>query len=202
MKKYNINQTTLKILALYRYDYSAALHIREIARKISVDVKAVQLQLKMLTDLNVLLSQSKGKNKEYRLNLANHLTKYYLELAENYVTIVFLAENFEVKKIASETQDYLGGCLVLFGSFAKGEMTPESDMDLLVIDDQKVDTIAAIKAGKLIGRDLSIKVTAKQEFQQGLTDGDPLIREVVANHIILKGIGTIVDSMWRYYEKR
>jgi hypothetical protein len=43
MKGYNINQTTLKILGLYRSDYRRSLHLRQIARETNVDVKAVQL---------------------------------------------------------------------------------------------------------------------------------------------------------------
>ena len=98
MKKYNINQTTLKILSLYRSNYSASFYLREIARQTKVDVKAVQLQLKALEKMNVTQSLRKGRNKEYSLNLRNYSTKYYIVLAEAYTSIVFLSENFEVKK--------------------------------------------------------------------------------------------------------
>jgi predicted transcriptional regulator len=71
MKKYNINQTTLKMLGLYRSNYDASFHVRAVARETNIDVKAIQLQLKMLEKINVVSSTQKGRNKEYSLNLDN-----------------------------------------------------------------------------------------------------------------------------------
>ena len=82
MEEYNINQTTLKILGLYRSDYGRSLHLRQIARETKVDVKAIQLQLKRLERMNILSSLRKGRNKEYTVNLQNSIAKYYLMLAE------------------------------------------------------------------------------------------------------------------------
>lgn len=202
MKKYNVNQTTLKILGLYRNNYAAAFHVREVARKVRIDVKAVQLQLKMLENVNVVSGTTNGRNKEYRLNLGNYLTKYHMVLAETFASITYLNENFEVKKLISEIGDHLCGCIVLFGSFAKGEMTQESDIDLLVINDRKPDTHAAVEMGRLIGREVSVKSTTGKRFLEGLMNGDPLIREVIANHIILKDLDTICNVMWLYHAKR
>ena len=202
MKKYNVNQTTLKILGLYRSNYATAFHVREVARKIRIDVKAVQLQLRMLENVNVVSGTTNGRNKEYRLNFGNYLAKYYMVLAEAFASITFLSENFEVKKLISEIGEPLGGCIVLFGSFAKGEVTPESDIDLLVISDGKPDTNAAVEAGRLMGREVNVKSTTKEKFLDGLMNGDPLIREVIANHIILKDIDTICNVMWLYHAKR
>jgi predicted nucleotidyltransferase len=202
MKKYNVNQTTLKILGLYRSNYATAFHVREVARKIRIDVKAVQLQLRMIENVNVVSGTTNGRNKEYRLNLGNYLAKYYMLLAEVFASISFLSENFEVKKLISEIGEPMGGCIVLFGSFAKGEMTQGSDIDLLFIGDGKPDANAAVGAGRLIGREVNVKSTTEKKFSDGLMNGDPLIREVIANHIILKDIDTICNVMWLYYAKR
>jgi predicted nucleotidyltransferase len=202
MKKYNVNQTTLKILGLYRSNYATVFHVREVARKIRIDVKAVQLQLRMLENVNVVSGTTNGRNKEYRLNLGNYLAKYYMLLAEVFASISFLSENFEVKKLISEIGEPMGSCIVLFGSFAKGEMTQGSDIDLLFIGDGKPDTNAAVEAGRLIGREVNVKSTTEKKFSDGLMNGDPLIREVIANHIILKDIDTICNVMWLYYAKR
>jgi predicted nucleotidyltransferase len=199
MKEYNINQTTLKILSLYRNNYRASLHLREIARKTSTDVKAIQLQLKKLEKINIILGTTKGRNKEYTLNLNNHTTKYYIILAETYATIIYLGKNFEIKKLASEIEDHTGNTTVLFGSFVKEETTAESDIDLLIITHEKPDTNTIREAGKLINREINVKFTTEEQFQKGLTNNDPLIKEIVANHITLKGIDNICNIIWRYY---
>jgi predicted nucleotidyltransferase len=91
---------------------------------------------------------------------------------------------------------------MLFGSFAKGEMTQKSDIDLLVIGDKKSNLDAVRETGRLIGREIGVKSTTEEKFLEGLMNGDPLIREVVASHVILKGIDTICNVMWRYYARR
>jgi predicted nucleotidyltransferase len=202
MNNYNINQTTLKILALYRSNYTTAFHVREVAREIKVDVKAVQLQLRMLENVNVVLSIVKGRNKEYRLNLDNYLVKYYMILAETFASITYVGRNFEVKKLIGEAIDQLCGCVVLFGSFAKGEMTLASDIDLLVISDRKPDIDAVVEMGKLIGREINVKSITEGKFLEGLMNGDPLIREIIANHITLKGIDTVCNAIWLYHAKQ
>jgi predicted nucleotidyltransferase len=199
--KYHINQTTLKILSLFRSNYKTSLYLREIAREIQVDAKAVSLQLNRLEKTNILTSIQKGKNKEYSLNLGNYLTLYYIVLAEDFVTIEYLDRNFEVKKLVSETTDKLGKIAMLFGSFAKGNMTQESDIDILIIDDKKPNLSVFKEVGSLLSREISIKCMSEEQFSNGLANKDPLTLEVAVNHIILKGIDNVCNMLWRYYAK-
>jgi len=201
LKEYNINQTTLKILGLYASDYKMSLHLREIARETKVDVKAVQLQLKKLEKINVLSGTLKGRNKEYCLNRGNSITKYYMILAETFASITYLGKYFEIKKLVGEMGDRIGDVIILFGSFAKGEMTEESDVDLFVIAEKNIDMNAVREAGSLIDREISVKSANKKQFLKGLMDGDPLIMEVVSSHVLLKGLDDFCSIMWRYYAR-
>jgi uncharacterized protein len=200
--KYNINQTTLKILSLYRNNYNTSLHLREIARQTKIDVKATQLQLKKLENTNTLQATTKGKNKEYTLNLHNYTTKYHMTLAETYTTITYLNQNYEIKKLLTETQNQLGNTAILFGSYANGTTTEESDIDILIITNKKPDIDTIKEAGKLINKEINIKQTTEQQFQEGLQNNDPLINEIIANHILLKGIDNICDTLWRHHARR
>ncbi len=201
MKEYNINNTTLKILGLYRNDYGRSLHLREISREVGVDVKAVHLQLKKLEKLNILSGIPKGRNKEFTLNLSNSITKYYMVLAEAFASIIFLEKNFVIKKIISETGDGTEGAIILFGSLAEGEETEESDVDLFVLTEKSLNENIFAETGSLVGREINVKYTSKKRFLKGLKDGDSLIREVASRHIVLKGVDDFCDVMWRYYAK-
>jgi len=202
MEEYNINQTTLKILALYTNDYRKSLHLREIARETKVDVKAVQLQLKRLEKINVLSSIIKGRNKECSLNLDNSIIKYYMIMAETFSSIIYLRKNFLIKKVVNEIGNQIEGVIVLFGSFAKGQTTKESDIDLFAISDKKLNMSAVREAGKLVGRSISVKSASKRQFMKGLKENDPLISEVVSNHVILKGVDDFCDIIWRYHARQ
>ena len=68
---------------------------------------------------------------------------------------------------------YLG----LFGSYARGEQTPESDIDLLLIiehNDNKI--ITKIKEfEKMYNKEIHFHQATKDKFQAGLKEKDPLV---------------------------
>lgn len=198
---YYINQTTLKILGLFRNDYKTSFYLREIARNVHVDAKAVGLQLNRLEQVNIVKSLQKGKNKEHTLNLNNFLTLYYLILAETFTTLEYLNRNFEIKKLVRETTEKIGKTAILFGSFAKENMTKESDIDILIIDNEKSDMIILKELGNLLSREVNVALMSEEQFTNGLVIKDPLVQEIAANHIILKGIDNYCNMLWRYYAK-
>ena len=199
LEEYNINQTTLKILGLYLDDYKKSLHLREISREAQIDVKAIQLQLQKLEKINVLSSIIRGRNKDYSLNLNNVTTKYYLIMAEIFASIIHLKKNFMIKKIVEEIENKIHDPLILFGSFAKGTYTKESDVDIFMIGDKKINTGLIIEATSMVGRKISVKSTSREQFLEGLRNNDPLIKEIVSNHIVLKGADQFSDIMWCYH---
>ncbi len=202
MEEYNINQTTLAIVGLYRGNYGRAFYLREIARDVGVDVKAVQHQVKRLEHLNILASKERGRITEYRLNLANVLTRYFLALAETFAAAQYLAKHFVIKKLVSELGDAVDGGLVLFGSYAKGESRRGSDIDVIVLGEKTVARPVFENISRLIGANISPKTISRHQFLNGLRENDPLIREVTASHIVLKGADQFCDLMWRYYARR
>jgi len=202
MEQYNINQTTLRILGLYASDYKKSLHLREIARETKVDVKAVQLQLKRLEKRNIFSSITKGRNREYYLNLSNSISKYYMILAETFASLSYLGKNFLIKKVIDEIGNHIEGTIILFGSFAKGEASETSDIDLFVVTEKRLDRSIFMKAGNLISRETTARSSTRRQFLKGLENGDALVREVISNHVVLKGIDQFCDTMWRYYARK
>jgi predicted nucleotidyltransferase len=202
-QQHNINQTTLKILGLYRSDYERSLHLREVARETGAGVSPIHVQLKKLEKMKILSSAIKGRNKEYSPNLSNFLTKYYMTLAETFKSITYLEENFLIKKIISELKNRIEGTIILFGSFAKARATKESDVDLFIVTEQKSKAYINVmrEVEGLTGRTISVKSASEMEFLRGFERGDPLLREVVSDHIILRGIDSFVDMMWRIHAR-
>jgi len=194
-----INSTTLRILGLYRNDYSKSLHPREIARTLNVSANTSDLQLKRLETMRVLLRTRKGKNVNYSLNLGNITAKYYMSLAETFATVTFLENHFLIKKAIHELDEHITGAVILFGSFAKEQATESSDIDLFILTDQEPDTRAITEVETLIGRDINVKSTTTRRFTEGLQHGAPLMWEVVSDHVVLKGIDAFCDALWRHY---
>jgi predicted nucleotidyltransferase len=199
-----ITNYSFAIQSLYRTNYTTALHARAMAKKLSVSHVTLLPHLRQLEKAKIILFRKVGKNKEYLLNPNNSLTKHYLEIAEELVTINYLVKNFQIKKISDQMSSLdLTGSLLLFGSYTKGYSTEESDIDLFYLGRLEQDQRSEIKKrGKIYGKEINVKNSSIENFLNGLRTGDTLIREIVENHIILQNPDPFVNLLWRHYNER
>jgi predicted nucleotidyltransferase len=193
-----------KILSLYRQNYTANLHMRAMAKLLDTSHMTLLPHLKRLEELKILQTEKVGKNKHYTLNKDNVLTKYYLIATEELVTIDYLEKTFLIKKLAEHlTSIDISNPLILFGSYAKGYATEESDIDLFSIgrlNEKQTNHIQKFEA--TFGKKINIKTASAENFNAGLRAGDILIREVVANHVVMCNLDSFVTVLWRQYVER
>jgi len=189
------------ILNLYRTDYTKSLHVRAIAKLLNTSHVTLLPHLKKLEKNKILLSRKVGKNKEYLLNHNNILTKDYLALSEKLEAIKYLQKNFLIKKVYQHLINVnVQGAVVLFGSYAKNYATETSDIDLFCLGKLSQNQIMEIKKiGKIYGKEISIKTSTIENFNEGLITGDTLIKEIIKNHVILQNPDLIVNLLWRNY---
>ena len=199
-----ITNCSFAILSLYRTNYMTTLHVRAMAKKLSVSHVTLLPHLRQLEKAKIILSRKVGKNKEYLLNPNNSMTKQYIEIAEKLVTINYLTMNFQMRKISDQLSNLdLTGSLVLFGSYTKDYSTEESDIDLFHLGRLEQDQQSEIKKrGKIYGKEINLKNSTIENFLNGLRTGDTLIKEIVENHIILQNPDPFVNLLWRHYNER
>jgi predicted nucleotidyltransferase len=108
------------------------------------------------------------------------------EILEPPVNETLLAEI--VRRIA----DFVPGCcIVLFGSYAYGEPTENSDIDLLVIVDSSEDPL--VVAGDLYLRlrprlvSIDVVVVTPEAVRQHANAYDPMLSEAISNGKVLYG---------------
>lgn len=194
-----ITNHIFEILCLYRTDYTTSLHVRAIAKLLDTSHVTLLPYLKELEKNKILTSKKVGKNKEYTLNPDNILTKYYLTVSEKLETIKYLQKNFLIKKISQHLINInLQGSVVLFGSYAKNIATETSDIDLFHLGKLSENQIFELKKiGKIYGKEISIKTSSLENFNEALKTGDILIKEIIKNHIILHNPDLFVNLLWR-----
>ncbi len=92
------------------------------------------------------------------------------------------------------------GTIILFGSFAKGRASKESDVDLFIVSEEETSVhINAVREIEgLTDRKINVKSMSEAEFLKGFARGDLLMR-VVSDHVMLKGIDSFVNMMWRIH---
>jgi predicted nucleotidyltransferase len=201
-----VEKTTnyLKIITLYRTDYTTNLHVRAMAKLLGTSHATLLPYLKQLEKNKILRHERVGRNKQYRLNTANILTKHYLTITEETVTIEFLEKTQLMRKLA-EHLDAIDtpNPLILFGSYADGTATEESDIDLFTIGTLTKDQLTHLKKFEATyGKKINVKTTTVDNFNAALRTGDILIKEIIRNHIILQNADLYVTILWRYHAER
>ena len=193
-----------RILSLYRTDYTANLHMRAMAKLLDTSHMTLLPHLKRLEELKILQTKTVGKNKQFTLNKDNLLTKYYLIATEELVTIAYLETNFLIKKLAEHLNKIdIPNPLILFGSYAKGYATEESDIDLFSIGKLTENQQNHLKKFEAtFGKKINVKTVTTANFLEGLRTDDTLIKEVVTNHIVISNPDPFVTMLWRQYVER
>jgi predicted nucleotidyltransferase len=198
--------TSLKfeILNLFRSNYSIQLHVREMAKLTKKSHVTLLSHLQALEKDKILISKTIGRNKQYSLNLDNIITKNYLTISETIATTSFIEQIFLIKKITKEILNInLLGTMIIFGSYAKKTFQEDSDIDLFFIGqitEQEIQKIRNI--GKIYGKTINLKKSTFNNFESGLKKKDPLIIEIIKNHIIIQNPEQFVHFLWRYYNEK
>ncbi len=193
----------LRVLQPFLTDYRSSFHIRQLAKILKMNHRTVSLALESLEEKNIVLYKIEGRNKKYFLNLDNYLTKGYLTNTEFAKGMMFIAKEFIIKKMLSEFKPDIikDAPIILFGSYVKDEKTKESDIDIVILGGTKQLTE---KLEEFWGRhniEAHIQKISPKTFSEGLRNRDPLVTEIIKNHIVLNNTFAFVDILWRYYNE-
>lgn len=201
-----VDKTTnnkLSIISLYRSNYLAQHHTREMAKLLRKSHVTLLPHLNALEKEKILIAKMVGKNKVYTLNLDNILTKNFIIISELVESIFYQEQVFLIKKINTEIFKFnLPGTLLLFGSYAKKTFKEDSDIDLFYLGELKETEIIKIKAiGKTYGKTINLKTATLPNFESGLRKKDALIMEILKYHVILNNPDTFINALWVYYHE-
>lgn len=158
-------------------------HVREIAKKLSINHMNISRKIKELEDENVVDFREEGKNKVYFLKKTIE-AKTYAFSAENYKLNKLLEKYPKLRGIIDKIQRNKKIRLaLLFGSYAKGIAKPESDIDIYI------DTLDIKIKEEIILIDLRLSIKIGKYNKSNL-----LIKEIEKNHVIIKGIEQYYDK--------
>ncbi len=157
----------------------------EIARDLQIPKTTAFRKLKSLADTNILLQFKKGRATVYRVNNNNYIVKELLIPLMKAETDV-IAER--IKKFCRQLNPKVG---ILFGSVARNEMTPNSDIDIAIIvsprDMSRIEKRASEIKNKIFENEgilISTLVFEAAEFKKRYRNNDMLIKEIAAGKVI------------------
>lgn len=193
-----MNKTSLKIIELFLIERKEC-YLREIAKKTNKSTSTTSRQLNLLKNDGILNEKRVGKELFYSLNLKNNSALKLCELVEIQKLESFYKRNSEMKIIL---EDFLNKIkdenlvsAAVFGSVANESYAKDSDIDLILITNKRKEFTEEIRnIHAEYGRDLSIVSMTKKEFRE--KKSEPLVREVIRNHLILYGYEHFVREVF------
>jgi predicted nucleotidyltransferase len=130
-----ITPTMMQVFEFFLENNLNEYYEREIVRKTGVSKGSAGKILKMLTKLGFLTREEKGRLTIYKLNQNEAVVKQFK----------ILINTFALKPLTDMLKE-VSKRIVLFGSCSQGTDTKESDIDILVVTNEK-DIVAQIISG-------------------------------------------------------
>jgi predicted nucleotidyltransferase len=151
-------------------------HVRGIAGTLGAAATSVSRKLEGLVSGNVVDYRMEGRNKVFSIK-KNIQAKNYVFSAEKYKLGKTIRK---YPKIGIIIDDVLKKCrervIILFGSYAKFTADAESDIDIFV------------ETGKGKVKEEIEKINSRISVKTGgLRTDSPLVKEIIGNHVILRG---------------
>jgi len=188
-----IHNTDFEIMNQFLGDYTREIYGRELIGKISLSQKGIALALSSLEKEGILTSRKSGNMKFFSLNHQFARIKDSIVMAEITQKTSFLSKHQTIANLFKSDERIMG----IFGSYAKSTQKKDSDIDIFIIG-EKTSQDYATKA-KVYDLNVSIKYFSSKEFKDLLKKKNPLIREIIDNHIILFNVERFIEYLWRDY---
>ena len=191
-----MNETELRVLAGF-FPATNDITIKELEQKSDYSYERVYSSLKNLKRYVAVRSKKVGKTLTFSLVTESdlallgffyHSIKRRSEFAKSNRTVWKLLKEFSAN----------GGirCVVLFGSYAKGDASDTSDVDVLCVADAdtEVDAIARSLSHKYGIRINPVKVRSIKDIE---TDNRAFYEDMVEYGYVIKGLEYFYEQVYR-----
>jgi len=178
LEKLFTSKTRIRILELLIFNPDREFHLREISRKIKITPIYVRRELQNLKELNLVLESKKGNLSLFRINRNSPI---FTELKNIFMKTEYFGELIK-KSLKKLKIDFA----FIFGSFAKGIESKDSDIDLFVVGDVKEDELLNIiqKIENKTGREINYVLWKKSLFMKRAKKHH-LLNEIAENPVIM-----------------
>lgn len=184
-----LDKKAIRILEEFSSDYSKRIYGRDMAKKLKMNQKTVSNILNNLEKDNTLKFSQEGKNKYYFLNKFNPEIKEIIKLIEIERKIKFINRHNKLRELFDKLEQRSTGMTIIFGSYASGSAYEKSDLDVFVTgkisDLEDLENLYKVK--------INVINSDKKKFDKE----EHIIKEIIKNHIILKGVEEFVELIWQ-----
>ena len=191
----------LKIVDFLARNIDEKFTINKIAKSVKEYYSFVHRTINKLAIDGVVMKTKAGKAYLCSLNLENEKTLMLIQLSEIERRKEFYEKNKGLKLIL---EDFVKSVeqfkniisIALFGSYAKGTATGESDIDILLISKEKIEIEKITREiYAKYGKEISPVIITQSDFEK--QKNKAIIKEIIKNHYILYGIENFVNLVFK-----
>jgi len=167
------SKTRVEILKLFLFNANNSFYQRQISSLVKQSIRGVQREVDKLNRIGIIEKSTQGNRIYYKLNKKCPIVQDLKNIFFKSVGVAeVLRENFKEKKIKFA---------FIYGSYAKGEESLLSDIDLMVIGDISLKELSNIlsKPKKELMREINYVVFSLDEFINKAIQEDHFINSVL-----------------------
>ena len=174
-----ISMTGIRIVGLFSSDYRKPLMLSEIARLLGINHRTARIHVDSLHEIGVLETETRGRNVFVRPSPGCR----FIRAMVAYESLRFVEDDrYQLREVAGKC---IGRFCIIFGSFALGNETEFSDIDII--------TDKAFSAPGILNRPQLFVFKSLKKIP------DELFSQIAKAHIVVKGYEEFVDEMVRRY---
>ena len=173
-----------RILVVFFDDPYREFHLREVAEVADVSPSTAKRFLDFYEANGFLIKKRKANLALFRANVENNSFRFMK-------TALFL---FKARPLTDFlTEAYTGSSVVLYGSCARGEDGPESDVDVLIVG-RRAEKIDLTRYEGILGRKINTIVFDPQDWEEKAQEDRAFYERVLVDGIVLHGTLPVVSK--------
>lgn len=167
-----------KILEYFLLNPTKETYLKELAKKLEISPRSVKIYCDTFVKDGLINREIKGNMHLFSTNNEN----FRIREMKRAFFINILSE-LGIDKISEECIS-----IAIYGSHASGIYDEKSDIDLLIIGNEKqINRDLLVKFMKKIGKEIQLNVITMIKWEKMKKENDAFVNSVLRNHILIKG---------------
>jgi predicted nucleotidyltransferase len=165
-----------RLVIFFAVHPGARYHVRELSRLTSLSSASLQHELKRLAHMGALVREDEGARAYYRADESHPAWRAW------FLLLRASARPVDILREALVDAPDLEGAFV-FGSTARGDARPDSDVDVFLIGSREAQREAGLRLGEaelLIGRELDVIGYDSEQLSSRIRSNNGFIRRVLS----------------------
>ena len=170
-----------EILEFFLRKPNTEIHISGLAKELNISKRTSENYLKLYRKMNILKYKNIANATIFYLNNADILVK---QLKKAYLLMILKELEF-IDKLLSENPNISN--IVIYGSYANGEYSEESDIDFLIISQNKINLDLFEYLEKKLNKKVEVVDFTIGKWRELARKKDRFYKSVLNNHINVYG---------------